>query len=640
MALLRLQNVHLAFGGEPLLDGVELNIEAGERLCLIGRNGAGKSSLMRLLAGEITADDGRIVRRDGLRVARLDQEVPRDLGGSVYDAVAAGLGELGAQITRWHHAAQRIADDGADSAALTEMERAQQAIDAAGGWALEQRVAQTLTRMSLPAEADCASLSGGMKRRVLLARALVAEPDLLLLDEPTNHLDIEAIGWLEEFLIGWRGSLVFITHDRAFLRRLATRIVEIDRGQLGDWPGDYAHYLRGKAEQLAVEARHNAEFDKKLATEERWIRQGIKARRTRNEGRVRALQQLRRERAERRERHGSARLAAQSAERSGKLVVEAEHLDFSIAGECLLRDFSCTLLRGDKLGLIGPNGVGKTTLIRLLLGQLQADAGRVQLGTQLQVAYFDQLRDQLDDDKTPVEIVGGGSDQLQIDGKPRHVISYLQDFLFSPERARAPIRSLSGGERNRLLLARMFARPANLLVLDEPTNDLDVETLELLEELLAEWRGTLLLVSHDREFLDNVVTATLAFEGNGRVVEYVGGYADWLRQRPAPAAAVGQSTAKSMPQQSAPQPSAPGPAAKPRGKKLGYREQRELDALPEKLEALEATQESLQAQLGDPELYRSGGERIAGLQAQLAEAEAEYETAFARWEELEQLAGG
>ena len=627
MALLSLRDIQLSYTHPPLLDGVSLSIEPGERVCLIGRNGEGKSTLLRVLAGEIQADDGERVLRRGARLARLEQEVPQDLGGPVYEVVAEGAGEAAGLLKAYHAASEALAEDASETA-LARLHQAQQALESAGGWQLQQQVEQVISRMRLDGKADFAALSGGMKRRVLLARALAGDPDLLLLDEPTNHLDIESIAWLEEFLLGWRGALVFITHDRGFLRRLATRIVELDRGRLIDYPGDYDNYLRRRAERDHAEALEQARFDKTLAQEEVWIRQGIKARRTRNEGRVRRLKEMRAQAAQRRQRQGSARLSLNSAERSGRLVCEARHVNYAWEGRPIVRDFSTTILRGDRIGIIGPNGCGKSTLLGLLLGRLRPDSGQVERGTRLEIAYFDQLREQLDPEKTVLDNVAGGSDKVVVDGRARHVISYLGDFLFPPARCRQPVASLSGGERNRLLLARLFTRPFNLLVLDEPTNDLDLETLELLEELLLDFDGTLLLVSHDRDFLDNVVTSTLVFEGEGRINEYVGGYSDWLRQRPAPEApAEARAVARDQAR----------PAAAPaRARKLSYKDQRELDALPGRIEALEDELASLQARLSDPGVYEAeGAEGLARLGARLEAVEQELASCYARWEALE-----
>ena len=507
MPLITLHNVDYSVGGPLLLEKVALAIDAGERIALIGRNGAGKSTLMRLLAGELKPDDGEIRLEGGRRIARLEQEVPAGADGSVFDVVAEGLGELGALLAQYHHLVH------ADEIDIDALSAVQARIESAHGWSLDQRVTETLDKLSLDGDADFARLSGGMKRRVLLARALVSAPDLLLLDEPTNHLDIEAIDWLEGFLKSWSGALVFVTHDRRFLRALATRIVEIDRGQVTSWPGDWSNYQRRREERLNAEAQENLRFDKLLAQEETWIRQGIKARRTRDEGRVRRLKAMRGERAARRELTGNVRMDTAQAESSGKKVIEARSVSFGFGDSLLVGDFSTTILRGDRIGLIGPNGSGKTTLLKLLLGQLQPTAGEVRIGTQLQVAYFDQYRATLREDWNAIENVAEGQEFVDVGGRRKHVIGYLQDFLFTPERARAPITRLSGGERNRLLLAKLFAQPSNLLVMDEPTNDLDVETLELLEELLAEYPGTLLLVSHDRDFLDNVVTSTLVCGG-------------------------------------------------------------------------------------------------------------------------------
>src|SRR6476620_4152899 len=536
MPLITLQDVDYSVGGPLLLDHVNLAIDSGERIALIGRNGAGKSTLLKLLAGDLKPDDGRIqVEGRGAggvgRIARLEQEVPAGAHGDVFDVVAAGLGEMGDHLADFHHLSH------AETVDMDALSRVQALIEAGHGWSLDQRVSEVLERLGLDGDAAFARLSGGMKRRVLLARALVSAPDVLLLDEPTNHLDIEAIDWLEGFLKSWTGALVFVTHDRRFLRALATRIVEIDRGQVTSWPGDWANYQRRREERLNAEAQESARFDKRLAQEEAWIRQGIKARRTRDEGRVRRLEAMRNDRAARRDQLGRVRMEASQGEASGKKVIEAKDVAFAYDGRAIVRDFSTKILRGDRVGLVGPNGSGKTTLLRLLLGQLTPDTGTIQPGTGLTIAYFDQQRAALREDWNAMENVAGGSDTVDIGGRKKHVLGYLQDFLFTPERARAPITRLSGGERNRLLLARLFAQPSNLLVMDEPTNDLDVETLELLEELLAEYPGTLLLVSDDRDFLEHVVTSAPALEGDGVVREYFGGYSDWIRQRPAPPAA-------------------------------------------------------------------------------------------------------
>ncbi len=628
MSLIRFEKVSLAFGHWPLLDNVELQIEPGERVCLVGRNGTGKSTLMHVMRGAIVPDDGNVWRKSGLRVAYLAQDLPVDETRTVFEVITDGLEAMGAAMVEYHHALQVVMEDHSE-AAMEALSRAQQALDAGDGWRLEQRVEEVISRLDLPADKSLDSLSGGFKRRVLLAQALVLEPDLLLLDEPTNHLDIEGIQWLEEFLRGWNGSLLFITHDRAFLQNLATRIVELDRGALTSWPGDYANYLVKREERLAVEAEHNAKFDKKLAEEEVWIRQGIKARRTRNEGRARALQALRNERMQRREQQGKARLEMSQADASGKLVVEVENATVGYGETPVIRDFSAKIVRGDRIGIIGPNGVGKSTLLKLLLGELQPQQGTVKLGTKLKVAYFDQQRAQLDLDKSVIDNLNLGGDMVSINGREKHVMGYLQDFLFPPQRVRSPVSSLSGGERNRLLLARLFTQPANLLVMDEPTNDLDVETLELLEELLSDYSGTLLLVSHDRAFVDNVVTSTLVFEDEGRVNEYVGGYNDWLRQRKAaaPEAKVNKPANARA---------AAGPAPK-RTKKLSYKDKHELESLPAQIEALESEQTTLQEQINEAGFYQQDKAAIDAGLARLEQLQAELATGYQRWEALEAL---
>ena len=631
MSLIRFEKVSLAFGHWPLLDNVELQIEPGERVCLVGRNGTGKSTLMHVMRGAIVPDDGNVWRKSGLRVAYLAQDLPVDETRTVFEVITDGLEAMGTAMVEYHHALQVVMEDHSE-AAMEALSRAQQALDAGDGWRLEQRVEEVISRLDLPADKTLDSLSGGFKRRVLLAQALVLEPDLLLLDEPTNHLDIEGIQWLEEFLHGWNGSLLFTTHDRAFLQNLATRIIELDRGALTSWPGDYANYLVKREERLAVEAEHNAKFDKKLAEEEVWIRQGIKARRTRNEGRARALQALRNERMQRREQQGKARLEMSQADASGKLVVEVENATVGYGETPVIRDFSAKIVRGDRIGIIGPNGVGKSTLLKLLLGELQPQQGTVKLGTKLKVAYFDQQRAQLDLDKSVIDNLNLGGDMVSINGREKHVMGYLQDFLFPPQRARSPVSSLSGGERNRLLLARLFTQPANLLVMDEPTNDLDVETLELLEELLGDYSGTLLLVSHDRAFVDNVVTSTLVFGDEGRVSEYVGGYNDWLRQRKvtAPGAKVGKPANARA---------AAGPAPK-RAKKLSYKDKHELESLPAQIEALESEQATLQEQINEPGFYQQDKAAIDVGLARLEQLQAELATGYQRWEALEALTAG
>jgi ATP-binding cassette subfamily F protein uup len=629
MALVSLQNVSLGFGGPLLLENINLQIDQGERVCLVGRNGTGKSTIMRLIMGEVRPESGKTVYQQGVRITLLTQDVPLAIAGSVFDVVAGALGEQGRLLAEYHHVSNRLAREHSERL-MVELETIQHRLEAAGGWQMRQKVETILSRLKLPEDAEFSELSGGLKRRVLLAKALTGGPDLLLLDEPTNHLDIDAIAWLEEFLLEFGGTLLFVTHDRMLIQKLATRIFDLDRGRLTSWPGNYQTYLERKQAALDAEAVENAKFDKKLAAEEAWIRQGVKARRTRNEGRVRALKELRRIRSERREVTGAARMQMQEAERTGKLVIEAQGACFGYEGEAVIRDFSTTIIRGDKVGIIGPNGSGKTTLLKMLLGDLKPQKGAVKRGVNLQAAYLDQYREQLDDEKTVMDNVANGSDYVTIDGNRRHVIGYLQDFLFTPDRARSPVKVLSGGERNRLLLARLFAKPSNVLVLDEPTNDLDIETLDLLEELLMDYAGTVLLVSHDRAFINNVVTSTLVFEGEGRVVEYVGGYDDWLRQRrqDVPAAAAKAEVKKEKPK---PQ------REKPR--KLSFKEQKELDTLPQRIEELEAEQQQIHATMADPAFYRESGDRVTERKARLEAIEKELAEAYKRWEELEAVKG-
>jgi ATP-binding cassette subfamily F protein uup len=628
MPLVQLSQVSLAYGHVPLLDRADLVIEPGQRIGLIGRNGSGKSSLLGLIAGEALPDDGKLWRSPGLKLASVTQEPVFEEGQTVFEAVAEGLGKSRQLLLDYHAAAHALHEAPDDAERAERLHQAQEALEAGGGWTLQHKVEGAISRLGLPEDRPVSELSGGMRKRVALARALVLEPELLLLDEPTNHLDVPAIEWLEETLLGFPGSVLCVTHDRRFLDRVSGRIIELDRGRLSSWPGNFSDYEAKKAEALETEAMHERKFDKLLAQEEVWIRKGIEARRTRNEGRVLRLEALRVERAARRERVGKVGLALSPGERSGRLVAELENVTKSYGGKPVVRDFSCRILRGDKVGLIGPNGSGKTTLLRLIVGEIAPDAGRVRQGARLEIAYFDQLRSTLDEEALLVDAVSQGGDSIEIDGTRRHVMSYLADFLFPPERARAQVKSLSGGERNRLLLARLFSRPANVLVLDEPTNDLDIETLELLEALLQSYAGTLFLVSHDRAFLDNVVTQTIASEGEGIWKEYAGGYSDWQRAR---------SRRRPGPD---PEAARPKPAAAPRQaekSKLNHREKRELDELPAKLEALEHEQDAINARLADPALYRDRPAEVKPLQARHAALEAELARAYARWEELEAM---
>ena len=624
MPLVTLQDIYLSYGQPPLIDHINLVIERGERVCLIGRNGAGKSTLLKILTGQITADDGILKRASGVKVAQLEQSVPQETEGSVFDVITQGLGAEGELAKRYHHLILALGDNPSDQV-MRDLEACQAELDRVNGWDINQRVEAIISKMELDPDADISSLSGGYKRRVLLARALVCDPDLLLLDEPTNHLDIDAIQWVEQFLLKWEGSLLFISHDRRFMDNLATRFIEIDRGQLAEFNCDYATYLKRKEEILEIEDKQNALFDKRLSQEEVWIRQGIKARRTRNEGRVRALEAMRREYADRRKQLGTARMNIQQAEKSGKIVAEATDISFSFAGDdntAVVSNFSTLIQRGDKVGFIGRNGVGKTTLIKLLLGELNPQQGTIKTGTNLNVAYFDQYRSALDEEKTVQDNVSGGRDMLEIDGKPRHVISYLQDFLFAPERCRQPVKALSGGERNRLLLAKLFTQPSNILVLDEPTNDLDIDTLDLLEELLINYKGTLILVSHDRAFLNNVVTSTLVFEGDGIIKQYVGGYDDWLRQRE-----VAQPTVAT--------PVVASSKPKSTSKKLSYKDQRELDQLPEHIEDLEVQVGEITELISQPDFYKSERAEIEKTEQQLADVQQQLNQSYQRWEELD-----
>ena len=632
MPLLRLENLSLAYGHLPLLLHVDLQIDAGERVCLVGRNGTGKTTLFRVFTGMAIPDEGDVRRMDTLRIAHLEQEVPPDTDQTIFEVVAGGIGELGTLLTEYHNLTQR--DGLAQRESLRELAELQARIEMHDGWNINQKVETVLTRLNLPEDKRLVDCSGGTRRQVMLARALVREPGLLLLDEPTNHLDINAITWLEKYLLSYNGAVMFITHDRTFVRRLATRIVELDRGRLVSFPGDFAAYLRKKDEMLEIEERANAKFDKKLAEEETWIRRGIKARRTRNEGRVRALQAMRGEKAQRLEAQGTARFGIDTGALSGRLVVDVRQVNFRFGEEPIIRDLSTRILRGDRVGIIGPNGSGKSTLLRLILGELEPSSGEVVLGTKLQVAYFDQHRRTLDGEKSVRENMSD-SDYVTVRGRSRHVIGYLKDFLFPPERIDSPVKALSGGERNRLLLAKIFTQSANMMVLDEPTNDLDVDTLELLEELLAEYEGTLLLVSHDRTFLDNVVTSTLVFEGEGRFREYAGGYEDWERYQrsipevPIPGAKGSSATAISG------QPEIK-PSNKPR--KLSYKERRELEALPAKIEALETEQAELHERMGHSAFYRQPGDQITSTIDRLEAVKRELEESYERWQTLESIA--
>ncbi|NVK02486.1 MAG: ATP-binding cassette domain-containing protein [Oceanospirillaceae bacterium] len=627
MALIQFDQVCLSLGPRAILDHVDLQIEAGERVALVGSNGAGKSTLLSIVAKRQDLDSGTYRRDPTARIAELPQSLPAADERSVRSVVAEGLADL--QALRQQY--DKLLEQG-ESADLSALERLQHELEASDAWYLEQRLERVMTELDLPADKLMSELSGGWRRRAALGAALVQQPDLLLLDEPTNHLDIETIEWLEQVLLNFRGGLLFISHDRALVDRIATRIVELDRGSIASFPGNYTQYLERKQKMLEDEARHNAEFDKKLAQEERWIRQGIKARRTRNEGRVRALKQLRVDRAERRERQGKARFDVEEAVRSGKLVTELKGVNLNFGEQKIIDQFSLRIQRGDRIGLIGPNGAGKSSLLRVILGQQEPDQGSVRIGSQLVVGYFDQLRGQLDPEKSIIDNVSGGRESIDINGRSRHIISYLQDFLFTPERARTPVKALSGGETNRVMLAKLFSQPSNLLVLDEPTNDLDVETLELLEEILTEYQGTLLLVSHDRQFLDNIVTSTIVFEGEGKISEYVGGYSDWVRQRPAPVEeAVEFAVAEATKVADKPKRSST---------KLSYKLQRELDALPQLLEEIESEVEAQQAVCSASDFYQKDHESVAAELAKLSQLEQRLEELMERWVELEAMQEG
>ncbi|KAA3663048.1 MAG: ATP-binding cassette domain-containing protein [Calditrichaeota bacterium] len=625
MALISLQDITFAFGGRLLFENVNLQIQPGERISLVGRNGTGKSTLLKLIHGDESPSAGTLNRQQDLRVAFLPQNVPEQIDGTVFDIVSDGLGRISELLHQYHDTSLQLASDYSEKA-LKKLSRLQDQLEHIDGWQVHQKVETVLSHMSLDADVPFNTLSAGLKRRTLLAKGLVQEPDILLLDEPTNHLDIEAIDWLEEFLQRYSGTLVFVTHDRVFLQKLATRIIELDLLTLHNWECDYQIYLKRKEALLQAETEENQRFDKKLAQEEVWIRKGIKARRTRNEGRVRELQKMREQRQHRLQRDGAAKMQLHQADRSGRLVLQADDIHFAYDQNTIFSNFSTTIMRGDKIGIIGPNGAGKSTLLKALLGDLTPQSGSIKHGVRLQVAYFDQLRDQLIDEQSIIENVGEGRDTLEINGLKRHIITYLQDFLFTPERCRVPVKVLSGGERNRVLLAKLFTRAANVLVLDEPTNDLDAETLELLENLLVEFTGTILLVSHDRAFLNNVVTSTIAFTGKGVVKEFVGGYNDYVRQRqietPLP-------VSKSKKENKKP--------ARERERKLSFQEKQELEKLPVEIENLESEQSTLFTQLGDPAFYKENGDAIAGMKNRLQELEGELAEKYQRWEELEEI---
>ena len=634
MALVTLRNVSVGYGGEPVLEGIDLQIEPGERISLVGRNGSGKSTLLKLLTGQIPAEGGEITRMVGLRVASLTQEVPQELCGSVYDMVAGGLGDVGTALAQYHQFARQAALHPGPGP-LDALHALQHLLEVNSAWSMHQEIAAVLSRMSLFGEALFEHLSAGMKRRVLLARALVSRPDLLILDEPTNHLDLQAILWLEEFLLGYPGALLFVTHDRAFLQRLSTRILEIDRGHLSSWLCDYNAFVERKAALLEAQAHETRVFDKKMQREEEWARQGIKARRTRNEGRRRALEAMREQRRARKEVVGTAQLQLQGAPPSGRLVIRAKGACFAYGQHVILDRFTTTIMRGDRIGIIGPNGSGKSTLLKVLLGELAPQQGEVRQGTRLEIAYFDQLHAQLDETLTVQQNVGGERQTITVNGQERHVLGYLQDFLFSPHQARGPISGLSGGERNRLLLAKLMTNPSNLLVLDEPTNDLDTETLELLEDLLVEYPGTVLMVSHDRAFLNNVVTSVLALEGDGKVGEYVGGYDDWLRQDQARKARQQETEKTALKKTNVPVKQAGAQASK----RLSFKEQRELEGLPARIEKLEGRQRHVHDVMSGPSFYRSGAAEIRRLNGELEQVQQELTRALARWEELEMRRG-
>ncbi|GLR64203.1 ATP-binding cassette domain-containing protein [Marinospirillum insulare] len=635
MTLLRFENMHLAYGHTPLLNDAGLTLEEGERVAILGRNGAGKSSLMKIVSGEVQPDGGSLWRKPGLKIGVLPQVLPAADERKVFDVIALGLAEAAALLAEF----DKITQLPPDQVDLERMDELQHQLDACNGWALNQTVEQLMKRLHLDGDTKMSELSGGWRKRVALAQALVSEPDLLLLDEPTNHLDIETIQWLEEQIKSFPGAVLLITHDRTFMQNIATRMLELDLGEIISWEGRYLDFLEFKAHQLEVEARHQAAFDKRLAQEEVWIRQGIKARRTRNEGRARALQELRKQRSERLQRQGKADIQLETADQSGKLVAELTHASFSYEGKPIINNLTTRIQRGDKIGLLGRNGAGKTTLLKMLLGDLQPQSGEVKIGTKIEVAYFDQLRGQLDPEKTVLDNLAEGRTSITINGRDKHVIGYLQDFLFSPERARQPVRALSGGEQNRLLLAKLFAKPANLLVMDEPTNDLDLETLELLEELLLNFDGTLLLVSHDRAFLDSVVTSILAFEGEGKVKEYIGGYEDWIRQGGKFPSLAAPGSLKTAGKTAATSPVAeeakPAEAPKKPAKKLSYKLQRELEMLPEEIEQLESSILNQEGKIAEPNFYQSAADVVASELKKLEDLQHQLEEKIERWAELE-----
>lgn len=634
MALLTINNGLLAYGDHPLLDNADFALQENERVCLVGRNGAGKSTLMKVLASEVVLDDGKLTVTQDVVVSRLEQDPPRNQEGTVFDYVAGGLAEIGEHLKIYQDQLDLIAVDPSEQN-INKLARIQEQLEHTGAWRFEDRIKNVLAALKLDGHTKLTDLSGGWQRKAALARALVRDPDVLLLDEPTNHLDVTTIEWLENFLKDFRGSIIFISHDRAFIKSMATRIVDLDRGKLASFPGNYDNYLVDKEEMLRVEEMQNAEFDKKLAQEEVWIRQGIKARRTRNEGRVRALKKLREERSDRREVQGKANIQIDDASRSGKIVFEATNINYDIEGKSIVKDFSFNIMRGDRIALIGPNGCGKSTLLKLLLGDLVPDSGRLHCGTKLEVAYFDQYREILDPEKSVIDNLADGKQEVMVGGRQRHALSYLQDFLFAPKRARTPVKALSGGEKNRLLLARIFLKANNLLVLDEPTNDLDIETLELLEDLLANYQGTLLLVSHDRQFVDNTVTTSWIFEGEGEIEEFVGGYHDAQQQREQTKKA--RAVEKPIKAEKQVEESPKTAPVKSKPKKLSYKLQRELEVLPAKLEELEAEIESIQEQVNNPDFFSQPVEQTQPILDKLSAVEQELEVAFERWEELEAM---